>query len=70
MASIGTLDTGYYVVRDGIVYADHYGDTLPQLRTENRGLTHAYYLYVSFTETLARHARWPTPWPRNQSSQT
>lgn len=68
-ASIGLIDAGYHVVRDGILYTDHCADMLTQLRAEHRGPTRAYYLHVSFTETLARHARRPTPWPRNQSSQ-
>ncbi|MGW4231810.1 AAA family ATPase [Streptomyces sp. NPDC004980] len=53
------LDTGYHVVVEGILYADHYGDMLARLRADHRGRTHAYYLQVPFEETLARHATKP-----------
>lgn len=53
------LDAGYHVVVEGILYADHYGDMLAQLRADHRGPTHGYYLHVPFTETLARHATKP-----------
>lgn len=53
------LDAGYHVVVEGILYADHYGDMLAQLRADHRGPTHAYYLDVPFPETLARHATKP-----------
>ncbi|MGY5125386.1 kinase [Streptomyces nigrescens] len=53
------LDAGYHVVVEGILYADHYGDMLAQLRADHRGRTHGYYLDVPFAETLARHATKP-----------
>ncbi|MFI1415618.1 kinase [Streptomyces sp. NPDC020707] len=53
------LDAGYHVVLEGILYADHYGDMLAQLRTDHRGPTHGYYLDVPFGETLTRHASKP-----------
>ncbi|MER5907482.1 kinase [Streptomyces mirabilis] len=53
------LDAGYHVVVEGILYADRYGDMLTQLRADRRGPTHAYYLHVSFEQTLARHATKP-----------
>ncbi|MFE7031918.1 kinase [Streptomyces sp. NPDC057621] len=53
------LDTGYHVVLEGILYADHCSDMLAQLRTDHRGPTHGYYLDVPFGETLARHATKP-----------
>ncbi|MGX1885464.1 AAA family ATPase [Streptomyces sp. NPDC055287] len=53
------LDAGYHVVLEGILYADHYGDTLAQLRADHRGPTHGYYLHVPLAETLARHATKP-----------
>ncbi|MFI9029555.1 AAA family ATPase [Streptomyces sp. NPDC053560] len=49
------LDAGYHVVVEGILYADHYGDMLAQLRADHRGPTHGFYLDVPFEETLARH---------------
>ncbi|MFC8953484.1 kinase [Streptomyces sp. NPDC057101] len=53
------LDAGYHVVVEGILYADHYGGMLAQLRADHRGQTHGYYLDVPFDETLARHATKP-----------
>ncbi|MFH8470623.1 AAA family ATPase [Streptomyces sp. NPDC017991] len=53
------LDAGYHVVLEGILYADHYGDMLAQLRTDHRGPTHGYYLDVPFGGTVARHATKP-----------
>ncbi|MFI9761485.1 AAA family ATPase [Streptomyces sp. NPDC051963] len=54
------LDAGYHVVVEGILYSDHYGDMLAELRAAHRGPTHAYYLHVPFQQTLARHATKPT----------
>ncbi|MEU1179938.1 AAA family ATPase [Streptomyces sp. NPDC005820] len=54
-----SLDAGYHVVLEGILYADRYGDMLARLRTDHRGPTHAYYLHVPMEETLARHATKP-----------
>jgi hypothetical protein len=42
-----------------ILYADHYGAMLVQLRADHRGPTHGYYLHVPFEETVARHATRP-----------
>jgi predicted kinase len=53
------LDAGFHVVVEGILYADHYGDMLAQLRADHRGPTHGYYLDVPFGETLTRHATKP-----------
>ncbi|MCL6667943.1 AAA family ATPase [Streptomyces panaciradicis] len=53
------LDAGFHVVVEGILYADHYGDMLAQLRADHRGPSHGYYLDVPFSETLARHATKP-----------
>lgn len=54
-----SLDAGYHVVLEGILYADRYGQMLRQLRADHRGHTHCYYLEVPFPETLARHATKP-----------
>ncbi|WP_406100423.1 AAA family ATPase [Streptomyces sp. NBC_01013] len=54
-----SLDAGYHVVLEGILYADHYGQMLRHLRADHRGHTHCYYLDVPFAETLARHATKP-----------
>ncbi|MFJ4832132.1 kinase [Streptomyces sp. NPDC088747] len=53
------LDAGFHVVIEGILYADHYGDMLAQLRADHRGPSHGYYLDVPFAETLARHTTKP-----------
>ncbi|MEU5213702.1 AAA family ATPase [Streptomyces sp. NPDC020742] len=53
------LDSGFHVVVEGILYADHYGEMLRQLRADHRGPTHGYYLHVPFEQTLARHATKP-----------
>lgn len=53
------LDAGYHVVVEGILYSDHYGDMLAQLRADHRGPSHGFYLDVPFDETLARHATKP-----------
>lgn len=54
-----SLDAGYHVVLEGILYADRYGQMLQELRADHRGRTHCYYLDVPFLETLARHATKP-----------
>ncbi|MGW7052646.1 kinase [Streptomyces sp. NPDC054887] len=53
------LNAGYHVVLEGILYADHYGDMLAELRVDHCGPTHGYYLDVPFEESLARHATKP-----------
>ncbi|MFF3350186.1 kinase [Streptomyces sp. NPDC002779] len=53
------LDAGFHVVLEGILYADHYGNMLAQLRADHRGPTYGYYLDVPFGETLVRHATKP-----------
>ncbi|WP_405791647.1 kinase [Streptomyces sp. NBC_01506] len=54
-----SLDAGYHVVVEGILYADHYGPMLSGLRADHRGPTHGYYLDVPFEQTLVRHATKP-----------
>ncbi|MGW0944787.1 kinase [Streptomyces sp. NPDC002623] len=54
-----SLDAGYHVVLEGILYADRYGAMLARLRADHRGPTHGYYLHVPFAETLVRHATKP-----------
>ncbi|MFD7865112.1 kinase [Streptomyces sp. NPDC059783] len=54
-----SLDAGYHVVLEGILYADHYGRMLQQLIADHRGHTHCYYLDAPFAETLIRHATKP-----------
>ncbi|MFE2719127.1 AAA family ATPase [Streptomyces mirabilis] len=53
------LNAGLHVVVEGILYTDHYGDMLTELRADHRGPTHSYYLDVPFGETLTRHATKP-----------
>lgn len=54
-----SLDHGFHVIVEGILYADRYGDMLATLRAEHRGLTRCYYFDVPFEETLRRHATKP-----------
>ncbi|MFD0023333.1 AAA family ATPase [Streptomyces sp. NPDC058382] len=54
-----SLDAGYHVVLEGILYADHYGPMLQRLCEDHRGRTHCYYLDVDLGETLRRHATKP-----------
>ena len=54
-----SLDHGYHVVLDGILYADRYEAMLAGLAREHAGQSHFYYLDVSMEETLRRHATRP-----------
>jgi predicted kinase len=53
------LDHGFHVIIDGILRADAYGAMLDALRREHQGISHYYYLDVSFEETMRRHATRP-----------
>lgn len=65
--NIGLIDTvaryslnhGYHVIVEGILYVAHYGNMLTALRADQRGTSWFYYLDVSFDETLRRHATKP-----------
>lgn len=54
-----SLDSGYHVILDGILYADHYEPMLAGLARDHSGLSRFYYLDVAFAETLRRHATRP-----------
>lgn len=54
-----SLNHGYHVVLDGILYADHYEQMLAGLNQEHRGLSCFYYLDVSMDETFRRHSTRP-----------
>lgn len=54
-----SLDHGYHVIVEGILYAAHYGDMLSALRAGHCGGSWFYYLDVPFEETLRRHATKP-----------
>ncbi|GGT04887.1 hypothetical protein GCM10010156_73330 [Planobispora rosea] len=54
-----SLDHGYHVLLEGILFADRYGNMLQALRSDHRGATHGYYFDIAFTETLRRHATKP-----------
>jgi hypothetical protein len=54
-----SLDRGYHVIVEGILYAAHYGDMLTSLRADHRGSSWFYYLDVAFEETVRRHASKP-----------
>jgi predicted kinase len=54
-----SLDHGYHVVLDGILYADRYEPMLHGLGRDHRGRSGFYYLDVSIEETIRRHATRP-----------
>lgn len=54
-----SLDHGYHVVLEGILYADHYGDMLLRLQRDLTSRAHFYYLDISLDESLARHETRP-----------
>ncbi len=54
-----SLDHGYHVVLDGILYADRYEPMPAGLRRDHRGQSFFYYLDVSLAETLSRHGTRP-----------
>jgi predicted kinase len=54
-----SLDHGYHVVLDGILYADRYEAMLRGLSRDHRGRSSFYYLDVSIEETIRRHATRP-----------
>jgi hypothetical protein len=51
-----TLSRDYHTVVEGIFNADHYGPMLTTLISDHAGRAFAYFLDVSFPETLRRHA--------------
>ena len=54
-----SLDAGYHVIVEGILYETHYGHMLADLLADHLGVSHCYYLDVPFEETLVRHATKP-----------
>lgn len=50
---------GYDIILEGILNKDKYGDMLIQLATHFKGRVQAYYLDISFEETLRRHITKP-----------
>jgi predicted kinase len=53
------LAHGYHAVLEGILHRDKYGPMLTALIDWHRGRTAVFYLDVSLTETLRRHATRP-----------
>lgn len=53
------LDHHYHAVLEGILARDRYGPMLTALLAAHRGRSSVFYLDVSFTETLRRHATRP-----------
>ena len=53
------LDRGFHVIVEGILYADRYGPMLTALIVDHAELARAYYLDISWVETLRRHATKP-----------
>ncbi|MDH6111381.1 energy-coupling factor transporter ATP-binding protein EcfA2 [Kitasatospora sp. MAP12-15] len=66
-ANIGLIDTvaryslnvGYHVIVEGLLYADHYGPMLRALRDDHAGRSCFFYLDVPFEETVRRHSTRP-----------
>lgn len=54
-----SLDNGYDVILEGILYAAHYGDMLRELCADHLGTTGHYYFDIPFEETIARHSTRP-----------
>jgi predicted kinase len=54
-----SLDHGYHVILDGILYADRYEAMLAELARDHVGRSCFYYLDVSMDETIRRHATRP-----------
>lgn len=57
------LDLGYHVVLEGILHTGRYAAELTRLAAGHPGPVSAYYLEVSFDETVRRHHRRPEPIP-------
>jgi predicted kinase len=57
------LDGGYHVVVEGILHTGQYGQPLRELIAGHRGPVSAYWLDVSFDETVRRHRSRPEPIP-------
>ena len=53
------VSSGFHVIVEGILRADHYGDMLTKLISDHAGQAHAYYLHVPFDESLRRHLTKP-----------
>jgi predicted kinase len=53
------LNHGYHAIVEGILHTTRYADMLRRLVTDHAGTTYAYYLDVSFAETVRRHAQRP-----------
>lgn len=53
------ITSGFHVIVEGILRADHYGDMLTKLISDHDGEAHAYFLHVPFDEALRRHATKP-----------
>ncbi|MHA6806307.1 AAA family ATPase [Salinifilum ghardaiensis] len=53
------LDRGYDVVLEGILHRQRYAPMLERLAAAHRGVTAAFYVDVSWEETLRRHAARP-----------
>ena len=53
------LRLGYHVVLEGILHTEHYAAELHRLVGEHEGPSAAYYLDVSWAETVRRHGSRP-----------
>ena len=51
-----TLDMGYDVILEGILYSKRYGEMIKKIK-ESVDDFHIYYLDIPFEETLKRHSK-------------
>jgi predicted kinase len=54
-----SLNAGYHVILEGILYSRHYADMLVHLAKDHDGDTACYYFDLPFEETARRHATRP-----------
>jgi hypothetical protein len=59
LAARHALSSGFHVIVEGILRADHYGEMLTRLHGDHASRACAYFLHVPFEETLRRHAGKP-----------
>lgn len=57
------LDLGYHVILEGILHTERYATVLHQLIDSHPGPVAAFYLNVSFDETVRRHLNRAEPIP-------
>ncbi|WP_067473726.1 zeta toxin family protein [Actinomadura hibisca] len=54
-----SLDHGYHVLLEGILFGDRYAEMIQRLVADHTGPSLLYYMDIPFPETLRRHATKP-----------